>query len=278
MPLLLEGLAAGAVPGLLAFGLALVHRSTGVLSFAHAGVGAVGAYAALVLGGPPALGGVVALGAGALTALPLAGWVSGEPESRGTSALLVTLGYGLLLEALLLLLFGPDPRALLHFFELESPVSVPGGSVPRTALLLLAAVLGFALPAALLTGLGPLGWRLRAVGSAPRAAALIGVRPRALRRAAWALSGGAAGLSAWLLAPRLGLEPHLLWGPLLSGFVAAALAGLNAPLRALAVGLVLGLAERLLAEGAGPEVALVGRSGLYVVVLLFAPRGRSLRS
>lgn len=270
VPLLVEGLAAGAIPGLLGLGLALVHRTTGVLSFAQAGIGAAGAYAAFSMSGlmPPVGGLLVAAGAGALAALPLPVLLPGTLDRRREAAILVTLGYGLLLELGTRIGFGSDVRAFLHVFREEAPILVPGGSVPQSSLLLLVLTVGLGTGVGVLTGRGRVGLALRAVGADPVAASALGVRRVRWERLAWALSGGIAGVSGWLLAPRLGLEPQLLWGPMVVGFVAAAIGGLDHPLRALLAGLLLGVLDRGLAAAIGPEASMVARGGVYLLVLL----------
>ncbi len=260
----LEGLAAGAVPGLLGAGLALVHRTTGVLSFAHASLAAAGAYAAWALvphgSASPSgalfasLGAGVAAAAGAALALPLAPLAArlaqprmdqadhGEGEARRRAGpVLLTLGYGIGLEALIRAFFGSDPKAFLHIMASERPVL----GVPRSAMLTLGLVLVLGGLAALL-GRTRLGLSLRATGGRRDAAALLGLPLLRLDRTAWLISGAAAGVSGWLLAPRLGLEPGFMWDPAVAGFVAAALGGLDRPGRALLAGLALGLVERAL--------------------------------
>lgn len=273
---LLEGLAAGAVPALLAAGLAVVHRTTGILSFAHGSVGAAGAYAAYAWtssGGPMVIGGPVAALAGAALCLPLVPFAGRVHRHGAGAAILLTLGWGLLVETGVRASFGSDVKAFLHVFEAEGAIPLPdGGQVPQSSILLLASVLGVCGMGALVLGQSRLGLALRAVGADRSAAASLGLPVGQLEAFAWSVSGAAAGLSGWLLAPRLGLEPQLLWAPMVSGFVAAALGGLDRPAAALAAGLCLGVVERGLVEVFGGSMGVILRWVLLAVALAVVGR------
>lgn len=278
MVAVLEGLAAGAVPGLLAAGLALVHRTTGVLSFAHGALGAAGAYAAYAAGGDERVltGAFAACATGALLGAPLAGVGRIAASGDRGAPILATLGYGLLLETGIRALFGSDVKAFLHAFAEEVPLSLPwGGSVARSSLFMLVGVFSGGGVAAYLLSRTRLGLALFAVGSDRAAAASLGLPIGRLEVLAWSLSGSAAGISGWLLAPRLGLEPNLMWAPMVAGFVAAALGGLDHPGRALLAGLGLGLGERALYEATGPQLAPTLRWALYGLVLAVVGRRRA---
>lgn len=277
---LLEGLAAGAVPALLAAGLAIAHRSTGVLSFAHAAVGAAGAYAAWRLRGwGPGIGGIAAVLAGATLGLVMAPGAR-EALRRGRApAVLFTLGFAYLVETGLRAGFGSDPKAYLQYWVGEAPVALPdGGHAARSDLATLLAVTLASGAAALGLGKTSLGRALWAVGSSRPAAIALGLNLGRLERLAWALSGAAAGLSGWLLAPKLGVSPGMLFQPMIAGFVAAALGGLDHPGRAFVAGLGLGLAERSAYLALDPAAAHAARWWIYAAgVMLSSWRRRDDR-
>lgn len=277
LTLLIEGLAAGAVPALLGAGLALVHRTTGILSFAHATTGAGGAYAAYALSGhlsgwlPGLAGGLVAVVVGGLLALPIAAAARRLGTTDKAATILLTLGYALILEALLRQAFGSDVKAYLHLFETEGPIHLPGGgTVARSFVLVIAWAAGAVLWAALVLSRTTLGLALRAAATSPEGAAGLGLSVVRLQQTAWFLSGAGAGFSGWLLAPRLGLEPQFLWAPMLSGFVACALGGLDRPGRVMGCGFALGVAERLLFAVAGASAGALLRWVLMAGALLLS--------
>lgn len=264
---LTTGLALGATYGLIAVAVALVWVGTRTLHLAIGPVLVVGVLLRLVLGAElvSAVPGAVAVlvGVAAAAALsaaleplvlrPLRAWV---PWLLGlaVAAAVVDAGAGRWLGTRT---FRPAPlvggtgERTLAGLEVSEPV-------------LAALLLGLTAAVLLSLALARTTWgaTLRLVGGSPDAAALLGVRPRVVRAGVLALAGAAAALAGLLVAPIgfVGVTQGATFT--IRGVAAAVILGLGGPWRAIAGGLLLGVAEAV-----GQQVA-PGISGDLAVALV----------
>jgi branched-chain amino acid transport system permease protein len=266
---LLLGLGAGAAYALLAVGLVLVHRSTGVVHVAHGATAMVAAYVyaeardtgdlivplaglplRLPLGGPVgavpavALALVVAAGLGLLLHLLVFRPLRGAPPLAG---LVASIGVMVVLHASAVLQFGSADRFVQGVLPTR-PLTLLGGQVPLDRLLLAAVAVAVAVALALVLRLSRLGLAVRAAAEDPDAAALLGWSPDRLAALSWASASALAGLAGVLLAPLTALSP-LTFTLFVVPALAAALVGRMEGLVVAAVaGLALGAAQSLLVD------------------------------
>jgi branched-chain amino acid transport system permease protein len=259
-----SGVATGCAFALVATGFVAIYRVTRVVNFAQ-GVFAVlaGMLAYTLLGwGAPhivaeAIAVIAAAAVGALVGLAAIG-------RRGTTplaSLIITLGLGIGSYALLILIWGDQP---ISFDELKGNLEVGGvGMQVQYALVVVVTALAF-------VGLGLffdhtyLGRGLTACSSNPRAARLVGIDVRRMGLLAFALGGALGGLAGVLLTP---LQPVAFDSDVsiaISGFAAAIFGGLLRPGAALVGGLVLGIAEALVAGYSQASL----QSGVALVIML----------
>ena len=259
-----SGLATGCAFALVATGFVAIYRVTRVVNFAQ-GVFAVlagmMAYTLLAIGVPhlvaEALAVVAAVVAGAVVGFVAIG-------RRGTSplaSLIITLGLGIGSYALLILLWGDQP---ISFDGLKGNLEIGGvGMQVQYVLVVL-------LTAAAFVALGLffdhtyIGRGLTACSSNPRAARLVGIDVTRMGLVAFGLGGGLGGLAGVLLTPMQRVSFNSDVGIAISGFAAAIFGGLLRPGAALVGGLVLGVAEALVA-GYG-QASL--QSGVALVIML----------
>ena len=120
-----------------------------------------------------------------------------------------------------------------------------------------------------------IGSAFRAVAQDRQAASLMGISPRAIVMLSFALAGGLAGLSAVLIAPRLGVRFNIALNLGVLGFVAAVLGGLGsikgAVIGGYAVGFVDGLVGSLTSNAAAWQPIVV--FAVFVIVLALRPTG-----
>jgi branched-chain amino acid transport system permease protein len=269
LQILVTGLAAGGVYGLLAAGLTFVYRLTGVVHFAlgdlvglavfvtllvAAGTGPVtqtsvgGARFALAL----AVGFGVCVLAGAATYLlavqpylargSTIGWVAG------------TLAVGFAVHAGLQAGFGrpayvfPDPLPFRRIGH-EGFVTVGGASIQVRSLFVLAVALALAAAASWALARTRAGRGLRAIVDEPEGARIVGVPIELLVCVAFALAGAIAAVAAVAAAPSapFGADTGTLLG--VKGLVAAVAVGFRSPLRAFAAGLIVGVVESAISDG-----------------------------
>jgi branched-chain amino acid transport system permease protein len=259
-----SGVATGCAFALVATGFVAIYRVTRVVNFAQ-GVFAVlagmFAYSLLAWGVPhilaEAMAVIVAAAVGALIGVAAIG-------RRGTTplaSLIITLGLGIGSYAVLILIWGDQP---ISFDELKGNLDVGGvGMQVQYALVVLVTVLAF-------VGLGLffdhtyLGRGLTACSSNPHAARLVGIDVRRMGLLAFALGGALGGLAGVLLTP---LQPVAFDSDVaiaISGFAAAIFGGLLRPGAALVGGLVLGIAEALVAGYSQASL----QSGVALVIML----------
>lgn len=277
------GALTGLAYGVLAAGLILVYRSSGVLNFAHGEIGAFGAavLAKVVLdNGVPFFVALplVLLAGGAIGVAVEAGVVRRLQKQSRVVVLVATIGVSQLLLV---------AQAVLPQIDEVSAFPTPLDRSIRLGSLLLrsehflalafipAAVVGLSL----LLARTPTGIAVRAVADNRDAAELAGISSRRVSMIVWGLAGVLATLTAVLIAPLRGeqvgsLDAGALGAGLILRALAAGLVGrlLSLPL-ALAGGAVVGIVEAvLLFNGISPGAV---EAVLFVAVLvLVLVRGR----
>jgi branched-subunit amino acid ABC-type transport system permease component len=299
LQVLLAGLSAGAVLGLVALGFTLVAGTVRVLHLAHGDVvvasvfvgvlGVLGrtpvataldlprslAFVALVLAAGALLGAAVAVLA-VRPALP-----DNARGKRGDTLAWVAGGVaaGLLLRAVLGLLLPqqgyavPDPLRLSSLAN-DGLLHLPGGTtLPVRVLGVLALGVAVGLAAELYLERSRLGHALRAVADDPDAAVLCGVDVRRAVLIAFVVAGVLAGVAGLLDAPgrTVSVDDGVVLG--LEGVAAALLGGLGSLRGALVGGLVLGVGQSVAVWAGGATLQDVAPLTLLVVLLALRPQG-----
>ena len=254
--ILLGGLIQGLVFALVALGFALVHRVTGVINLAQGGFCILGALTYQSLLGWGALAWpVAALAAVGLTALfGLAlGAVSFVPaltRLSNSSLLMLTAGLLIVIDGIALLVWGSQPYAVPPFSG-ERPLALLGLLVPSQGLWLAGLSITVGLVTWLILSRTAPGRALRACTENPTAAALVGIRLRRMRLAAFAAAAAIGAI----------------------GGIAVALGGMGSLAGAVAGGLFLGVAEQLAAGYVSGLFANALALALLLLTLLFRPQG-----
>ena len=278
--ILSNGLVIGAIYGLVALGITLVYKKSGVLNFAHGEVGMFGAFIFYVLSVEQKLPYLVAASAavatsavlGCLTFLLLA-----RRRSDPLNMLIGTLAVGGVLIFVANEIWGPDQ------FYVPPPladvrVSLAGMTFTGSRLLVLGTGIVLAGGFFILFRTSRMALLFRASASDPYAAELMGVDVTRLDVITWTVAGALAGLAAVLVAPLVGFDIFFMTLLAIRGFAAALLAGLNNVAGALGAGLALGLAEATLTRQTTqpglPEAVLVG----LIVLFLLRPQAAVRRT
>ena len=266
----------GLLYALLAAGLVLVYRSTGVINFAY---GQLGALCAAVLaklvdeGWPfwPALAVCIVMGAvlGGLVELLIVRRLSASPR---LVLLVATIGAGqlMLLAQFLLPLHTRDAKSPAPF---NREVFVGGFLFKGEHFLVLAVVPAVVVMLGLFLTRTPFGIAIRAAAENPDAARLAGINPGRVSTVVWVLSGALAALTVAMYNPVhsvLAGTPSETLGPgLLLRALAAALIGrlVSLPM-ALAGGVGVGLLESLLVVNVQNKGAADAVLFLLVLVML----------
>jgi branched-chain amino acid transport system permease protein len=244
---LVLGLISGGIYALFALGVVMVHRGTGVLTFANGEVGTAGLFiAAAVLdhtGAPWVVGALAAvLFAAAVGCLFEVLVVRRMGVSDPVAVAVATVGLGLFLLAGEFQLFGESPKELAA--PLTGGPTLFGVHVTPTQIggLVLAIALGFGLQAVLRRtdfGLGIL-----AAAQDPAAVRLVGVPLSRISLTIWGAGAALAAIASLLVEPTVGiLYPGFSSELYVVGLAAAVIGGLNSLPGAVIGGCVLGVAE-----------------------------------
>lgn len=263
LQVLVSGLAAGAVYGLVAIALVLVYRLTGIVYFAFGDLVGLAVFAALLVAagtGPVTQTNVgaarflAALAVGTIVCVGTSAgayWLAVHPHlARGSVVgwIAATIAIAYAARTSIDVFFTrpsyvfPDP---LPFDDIGHGgfISVAGASIQVRAFFVIAVALALATLATLVLRYSKLGRGLRAIESDVEGAALAGVPVSGLIAAAFGLTGGLAALAAVVAAPSssFGVDAGSLLG--VKALLAALVVGFSSPFAGFIAGLGLGVVE-----------------------------------
>ncbi|HKZ86470.1 MAG TPA: branched-chain amino acid ABC transporter permease [Anaerolineae bacterium] len=285
-----SGLLAGGPIALIALGLVLIFKSSYIFNFAHGHMLLMGAlitwWLAVEVGLPLWLSIVLALALSALLGLLIERLalrpMTGQPL---LSIILMTLGLSQALQGLALLLFGGAQRNFPQIFSAADPykIATPFIFNDRPIVIILKqnlvwsfiiAMLGVILISAFFrftrTGLA-----MRGTSEDHELAQSIGLRIQRIFGMSWALAGAVATAAGILLATSSGLDLSLAV-VVLAAFPAVLLGGLESIPGAIVGGLIIGLAQGVVAAAQAQWVRDTTEIVPYLsllVVLLIRPEG-----
>ena len=274
--LILGGIALGSIYGVVALGFVLVFKSTGVLNLAQGDFLMLGAYVSVSLLLTNDLGLYLALPLVALSMglLGLAIHYSVMKRLVGQpffSIVLVTIGIGIIIRAVLLMYYGPIEKGRL--------AALPQGSFDIGSVTILwANVVIVAIIGVLLLGFGlffrytRLGLHIRAVADNLEAAAAQGIKPDTVYAMTWAVSLALAGIAGLLFGNVNNVTPQAS-SIGLAAMPAAVIGGLTSLGGAIVGGLIVGVFELLLGYHLGQEWRQPAAYVLLFVMLLIKPTG-----
>ncbi|MGX1545575.1 branched-chain amino acid ABC transporter permease [Streptomyces adustus] len=243
---LVGGLSLGAVYALVAMGFSLVYRTMGLVNFAHADIAMIGAYAASTFYLTAKLPFAVAM----VTAIVVTGAIGlviervlRPLENKDFDLMLIgTIGFGIVLQALAVLVWGTTGRAVpspLH----TAPLDILGIRV-RTYDLLVMAVAAIAVVAlAFFLSRTKRGAAMQAVAMDHEAATAVGIDVGRSNALAFAIGAGLAALAGGLVGPMLYVDASLGGALGIKGFAAAMLGGFGSIQGAVVGGIAIGVLD-----------------------------------
>ncbi|MHB8669245.1 MAG: ABC transporter permease subunit [Acidimicrobiales bacterium] len=273
-PVLVLGLIIGMTYGLLAVGLVLIYRSSGIVNFAH---GQIGAFGALVLGLAvtrwrvaywvmfplaialsAAIGGIVEVGV--MRRLRTAPKLMAMVATLGVSQVLLLLSLVVNGQAAAGQFF-PKPPFLPEFkIGALTVTSAHSAMLVMTPLVVGGLVLFFRL--------SRIGLATRAAAANPEAARLDGVFASRMSTLSWVIAGGVSAFTALLVLPTQGFVTGEALGPglLVRALVASVIARMENLPMALGAGVAVGVIEQVLLWNY-PRSGLV-EMALFVAILV----------
>jgi len=278
---LVGALTLGGVYALIAMGLTLQYGVARIMNLAHGEVMVASAFIVYALFSAgvinPLLAFALALPLGfgfqwGLYKLLLAPLVrrAASPAALEVDSILATFGLLFIIEGLVLVAFGGGHYS---YAFLGQAVQIGGTAVAANRLL----AAGFAVVVcvavyAVLT-FTRWGTAMRALANAPRCAHLVGIDPKAMAALAFALGGAlvvAAGVLVSMFVPFSASQGVVFT---MKALIIVILGGVGNIMGCLAAAVLLGFVETLVARFIDPGLTLAATFLIFLLVLLFRPRG-----
>lgn len=277
--LLVNGLIAGSIYALVASGFSLIYATNKFVHFAHGTTVTVSAYFMFALfsqlGVPFYVAAVMTIiGAGALGWLMYAALYRPLKQRGSSNAILLVASIGLmiLLENLMLLIFGADVKTL-NFIEVRKGIEIGGAVITPLQIVIIAISVLLLISLWILTKKTKFGMTMRAVSDHPELARISGINADKAAAQSFMLGSSIAGLAAILIALEQNIEPVMGTGLIIKGFTGAIIGGITSLPGAVLGSYILGLAENFgiwwLPSGYKDAIAFV----LLFVFLLWRPAG-----
>ena len=290
---LLNGLQYGVLLFLLAAGLTLVFGIMSFVNLAHGSLYMMGAYAAAVAYGASgsfALAILAAAGAALVLGLLLEFLVVSRLYRRDhLDHVLATFGLVLFFNELVRIVWGPQPYFVQVPEVLSGTVDLLGFSYPSYRFAIIAAGLLVAVGSYLLIHKTRIGMLIRAGAQNPQMVAALGVNIRLLNAMLFGVGAMLAGLAGAIAAPILSVQSGMGEPVLITTLVVIVIGGIGSVSGAFYAALIVGLvdtlgraflpmllrqmAERSVADAAGPALASMSVYLLMALVLAWRPQG-----
>jgi branched-chain amino acid transport system permease protein len=272
---LIGGISLGAIYALVALGFSLVYRTMGLVNFSHGNVVMIGAYLAstfyLSAKLPFAVAMAIAIAVTGLIGV-LIERVLRPLENKDFDLMLIgTIGFGIVLEAVAILIWGATGRAVRSPVPAE-PLDLFGIRV-RTYDLLVLAVAGVAtVLLVFFLQRTKRGVAMQAVAMDHEAATAVGIHVGRSNALAFVLGAGLAALAGGLVGPLLYVSPSMGGTLGIKGFAAAILGGFGSIPGAIVGGLAIGVLDSYSAghfQGYSELVTFL----VFTVVIMVRPTG-----
>ena len=275
----INGLALGSVYALIALGYTMVYGIIGLINFAHGDVYMVGAFLGLFLVTKLHINFlfvlILAMAGSALLGMVIEK-VAYKPlrNSPKITLLITAIGVSLLLENVIRLLVGPNPRSYPEEVLTQKMINIGPLQVNNLQIIILAVSISLALILQYIVYRTKVGKAMRAAAYNKDAAILMGINVDRIVSLTFALGSalaGAGGVLVGILYSRI--DPYMGIMPGLKAFIAAVLGGIGVIPGAMVGGLFMGLAETMTKAYISTKLSDAIAFAILIVVLLIKPSG-----
>jgi ABC-type branched-subunit amino acid transport system ATPase component/ABC-type branched-subunit amino acid transport system permease subunit len=273
------GLGTGAIYALLAEGLVLVYRGSGILNFAQGALAMVAAFVfvqlhdtdgwSFTLSFLTAVALVTALGA-------IIHLVIMRPmrNSSALARLISTLGILILLQGLIIVKYG-DNLTVVPSSLPNSPITLFGATIPQDRLWLLGLAIVVTGVLYMLSKYTTFGLATSAVAEDQRAASALGWSPDLVAVVTWSAGSALAAVAGILIVPIAGLQATNLTLVIIAAMAAALVGGFRSYPLALAAAMVIGIIQSEMANYVTLEGAATAFPFVAILVILVV-QGKAL--
>lgn len=275
--LLIAGVAIGSLYGVMALGVTALLKGTTVPNFAQGAFGLVAAYTTWFLATRAGVWLPVALFAGICASAAVAYLADRVAMRRMSGAsvesfLVFTLGLDIVITNLPGSLFSAEAQTM--------PVFTPAGAiswgvlnVQYRSIIVIVASAAIAIATALFFAKTELGLKMRATSEHRTWPQYLGVNVPAVLSGTWLVAGLLGGLAGILLATETYLDPNVMDSALIPAFTAGAIGGFRSIFGGYIGGIILGVAENLVAGYISADYEKSVAFFFLLAVLIIRPQG-----
>jgi sulfate-transporting ATPase len=274
--IIIGGLIFGSIYSLVALGVVLVFRTSGAFNLAQGSIGTVGAMVAVGFANghlanlPPGLAAVLGIICGAVISVVVYLALIYPVQSRGGSlfgTMIATLGVALVLDGVLLLIFGPVSYSF-HLFPHGELFNIHGVSISSAAVAIVGSATIVLVAFAWVLKSTRLGLRMRMGGSDSELAKLSGIAPVGLQVGIWAVAGALGALAVVLFGSYQFVGTTVSTSFLLASLVAASWGAFRSLPWTVIGAVVLGIVTNLVARYSTHTLTETATLGVLVFVYL----------
>lgn len=273
---LISGTATGALYGVIAVGIVLVYRASGVINFAHGEISTFCTFAIWTVwdrGVPLSVAIVLGLVLAAVAGPAIEGLIIGRLRRRThINEVMATIALFLAVNGLTLQLFGHEQRSFPALVN-GPPIQIAGAVITRQALLIILFTTVLTACLGLFLRKTSIGAAMRAIAENRDAAELIGLPVPWIVRGAWAAAAVLGTVAGVLVAPVVFLNVDMMIELLIKAFASAVMGGLTSVYGALVGALALGIGESLVSGYVSSQLATPFTFIVLVLVLVVRPHG-----
>ena len=280
---LVFGATSGASYGILAIGLVLIYKSSGVFNFAQGEFGTVAAFSLYLLDFHMPFWFALLLSLVIATALGfLVERIIIRPLFSAPRVILLVATAGVALLAIgIEFWFVEQPRVVARAFERRDRVTIFGINIADQELLLIGTLAGLAILLGLFFSRTNLGLAIIGASQEPTATELVGISVRRLSSFTWAFAALLGGIAGVLTVGDVGsVAPGFMTsGYLIAAFSAAVLGGMTSLPGAFLGGIIIGIVQGVASSadffsfipGSNKQTLLI--FAVLVIVLVVRPQG-----
>ena len=274
---LVNGLVLGHAYALIAVGWTVLLGAAKLVNFGHGQMYMLGAFlcwfAVQAMGLPYALGVPIAvIGGIAVGAVMQRVMLRLTLDQNLVSLMIVTLGFGLVIEGSAGLAFGSKPQIIASPLNELNVYWENLWFTGQDLLVVAAAIVAFALLQRAL-GRTRLGWYVKMVAEDPQLARLSGIDVKLVYLGIFAFEGAAVALAASVVAPRTPILTSMGFEEVIVTFVVVVLGGIGSILGSYLAGLGLGLFTAFFGALVSPAYTTAAAFAVLIVILVLRPGG-----
>lgn len=264
-----------AIYSLIAIGFSLIFGVAGIMNLSHGAFYMLASYFAFMYTTKLGFGLFTALLASVIstTFIALVAYVILIKPMRGNliQVLIITLALAMLLEQIVMVLFGPEPKNVPAL--IQGGISVIGVRITYQQLLAFTISIILIICIWLLLTRTNYGRIVRAVSQDREMAAILGVNSERVFLYVMGFSSALAAVAGIIVSPFLTVMPEMGWTPLLAGFTIVVLGGLGNIWGTLLGAVIVAYAGVITSYTFDPQLKDAVTFGIMILALIFKPEG-----